>query len=102
VVTRDAVRAICTRGFPTKDRFSIRDTRLAWRVLSTVARYRRDMDGHAVYRRIMDELQEDIVSCPTCEEISDLPRFQTGIAAMERMTLAALAIVEGERGPERC
>jgi hypothetical protein len=55
------------------------------------------MDGHAVYRRIMDELQEDTVSCPKCEEISDLPRFETGIAAMERMTLAALSIVEGAR-----
>jgi hypothetical protein len=94
VVTGDAVRAICTQGFPTKHRFSISDTRLAWGVLLTVARYRRDMDGHAVYRRIMDELQEDIASYPMCEELSDLPHFETGSAAVQRMTLAALAIME--------
>jgi hypothetical protein len=97
VVTRDAVRAICTRGFPTEDRFSIRDKRLAQEVLFNVARYRRDMDRHAVYRRIMDEMQTDISTCPLCDGPRNSPRFETGVAAVQRMVMAALAIVEGEK-----
>jgi hypothetical protein len=79
-----------------RDRFSYEEKRLARGVLSKVARYRKCMSETRVYRRVMDELQEDVARSPFWGWMRDQPRFETSVAEVQRMVWAALAIVEGE------
>jgi hypothetical protein len=87
---------MCSKAFPMKDRFCARDWLLARGILNLVTRYSSRMDAHDVYRRVLDDLQPDAAWRGA---ICDLPSYETGVAICQRLTFAALAIVEQEHAP---
>jgi hypothetical protein len=83
-------------GLPMQDRFTSEDKRLARGILQAVVRYRRKMSAHAVYRSLMHDMRTCVESC---DVLRDSLRIETGVAVVQRMIFAALAIVEQEHCP---
>jgi hypothetical protein len=100
VVSKDELRAVCCRAFPMQDTFTRAEKRLARRILDTVIHHKAmDLDDHTIYRRVMDEMQESIPSCPLPEGVQESPAYETFIASIQRMVWASLAILEGSPLP---
>jgi hypothetical protein len=90
---------VCARGFPTQDRFTRAEKRLARKILLAVIRHKETgMDDHAIYRRIMDEMQTSVSYCPLTDTTKESPAYETVIASIQRMVWASLAIAGDEIG----
>jgi hypothetical protein len=96
---RDMVRAVCQQGYLGEDRYSRMEKRLAHAVLQQIARYRRERaDSGLIYRAIMRELRQHYEG-GLCATIRESLGFETGVATVQRLVLAALAVTAGEDRP---
>jgi hypothetical protein len=81
-----------------QNHFSRDEKYLAAEILRAVRTCRRSMDDHDTYRRIMDGIHTLVARSERCSAHRDTPRYESVIARIQRMVLAALAITEDTSG----
>jgi hypothetical protein len=84
-----------------QDTFTRVEKKLARRVMIAVVRLKAEgMDDHAIYRRMMDEMQTSVAGYPMTDALRGSPAYETVIASIQRMVWASLAILEDAPHPD--